>query len=196
MGPDASCFAASAGFAVFRLVSLFCQILLLSQLLFYPEVLAGDHLTDARGLPPRGAPQAAPGPARRARALGPRRRWCPHCALSVLLAQLCEADPRSRVSQLVCLQCKLSVSRYGPHRGFMTTHAPSTLTPLPTSHLLPGAAPGQLPAAWRGPSGPCPDVPRSCSWASNSELSPSAPPFGSLSSHLPSVRVPSPWCLE
>lgn len=151
---------------MFPLVSLFCRMLLLSQLLFYPEVLAGDHLTDARGLPPAAR--------RGACAWGLADALRPHCALSVLLVQLCEAAPRSCVSQLIRLQCKLSVSGCDTLRGFMT-RAPSTPAASPQVICFRGQCRA---SRLRGDGERTSRRPRSCSRASNSELSP--PPRSSL----------------
>lgn len=57
----ASRLPAMVGFAVFTLVSLFCWMLFLSQLLFYPEVSAGAHSDGSiPGLLPRCTLQPAP----------------------------------------------------------------------------------------------------------------------------------------
>lgn len=150
---------------MFPLVSLFCRMLLLSQLLFCPEVLAGDHLTDARGLPPAAR--------RGACAWGLADALRPHCALSVLLVQLCEAAPRSCVSQLIRLQCKLSVSGCDTLRGFMT-RAPSTPAASPQVICFRGQCRA---SRLRGDGGRASRRPRSCSRASNSELSSPTPLF-------------------
>lgn len=98
----------------------------------------------------------------------------PHCALSVLLVQLCEAAPRSCVSQLIRLQCKLSVSGCDTLRGFMT-RAPSTPAASPQVICFRGQCRA---SRLRGDGGRASRRPRSCSRASNSELSP--PPHSSL----------------
>lgn len=73
-----------------------------------------------------------------------------------LHVQFCKANSRYCISQLICLQRKLTVSRSATISiyGFMITtrkHLPLRLTLL--SHLksfASGAAPGKPSAAWRG----------------------------------------------